>query len=174
MVAGGSAVSISVGSLAFVSAAVVVPQASFYSVPNYSPVRARNINQTTIINNYRADPVVSNAVIPNYSQSTNRYNFSNAPVTQMPHSQVIGRIQQNNQVATQATPALSANSLKSTFSTTKQVQPAQQTTVAPPKLTSKIVPANQVNAPASQVKFQPVEVKKNTKPATASPAVSVH
>src|SRR5712692_10573630 len=61
-------VSISIGSLTFAQAAVVVPQTAFYSVPTYTAVPVTNINRTTIVNNFRPAPVVNNTVINNYTQ----------------------------------------------------------------------------------------------------------
>ena len=72
--------------MAFASAAVVVPQASFYSVTNYSSVRVTNINRTTIVNNFHAAPVVNNTVIRNYNQSTAKYNFVNKAPDMKPHA----------------------------------------------------------------------------------------
>src|SRR3989454_4415108 len=92
-------VSISIGSLAFAHAAVVVPQTAFYSVPTYTSVRVTNINRTTIVNTFRPAPVINQTVIQNYNQVPTKYNFTNAPVTQKPHNDVLTRITQNRQMA---------------------------------------------------------------------------
>src|SRR5262249_31361398 len=152
------AISISIGGLAFARAAVVVPQTAFYSVPTYSSVRVTNINQTTIINNFRSAPVVNNTVINNYTQVTNKYNFTNVTVTQKPHSEVVTRIANNQQLATQQA-AINAASLKRTLATTQLATPVQQAAVPPPTAINKIVPANQVHTPANQMQFNPVEIK---------------
>ena len=47
-------VGLTIGSLAYLNHAVVVPQRDFYGVNNYRSVRVANINRTTIINNYHA------------------------------------------------------------------------------------------------------------------------
>ncbi len=168
---GAPAVAINIGGLAFASAAVIVPQTSFYSVTRYNSVRVTNINHTTIINNYRPAPVINNTVINNYNTINNRHNFTNVAVNQKPHREVVGRIQRNQQIATKQAPTVNAAVLKQNLATTKRVEAVKPVTVAPPKVTSKIVPADKVNAPKDKVKFQPVEVKKSTKPVTASPAV---
>src|SRR5262249_16464338 len=162
--------SISSGSLAFAQAAVVVPQTAFYSVPTYTTVRVRNINHTTIINNFQPAPVVNNTVIHNYTQVTNKYNFTNVTVTQKPHSEVVTRIAHNQQVAAQQGATVNAASFKQTLATTQPAAPVMQATVPPPTATNKIVPANQVHVPANQMQFNPVEIKPHPKPATASPA----
>jgi len=165
------AVSISIGSLAFARAAVVVPQTAFYSVPTYTAVRVTHINQTTIINNFQPAPVVNNTVIHNYTQVTNKYNFTNVTVTQKPHSEVVTRITHNQQIAAQQAPTVNAAMFKQTLETTRPAALVKQATVPPPTMTNKIVPANQVYVPANQVQFHPIEVKTHPKPATASPAV---
>ncbi|MFZ2447253.1 MAG: DUF6600 domain-containing protein, partial [Syntrophobacteraceae bacterium] len=168
----GPAVSVNIGSLAFVSAAVVVPQASFYGVANYSSVRVTNINRTTIINHYHGAPVVNNTVIKNYNTMPHRHNFSNVNVVSKPHMEVKERIEKNRKLAVQQGPKVTAATLRQEGKTAKTVTAsppsAQKAKLAPPKVTNKIVPANQVNAPKNQVQFKPSELKTTTKPAPTS------
>ncbi len=164
-------VSINLGSLAFAQAAVVVPQRAFYAAPTYTSVRVTNINQTTIVNTFRPAPVINQTVINNYNQVTDKYNFTNVPVTQKPHNEVVTRITHNQQLATQQAPVVTAATLKQRLTTLRPAEPLKQAVVPPPTVTNRIVPANQVNAPRNQVQFQPVEVKPQPKPAMASPAV---
>ena len=91
-----------VGSYAYASQAVVVNQSNFYSVNNYKTVQVTNINKTTIINNYRAAPVINNTVIKNYNTNNQRFNLTNAQVREKPHNSVLTRIQQNNKIIPQA------------------------------------------------------------------------
>ena len=91
-------ISINVGNYAYANHAVVVPQNDFYRVNNYRDVRVTNINRTTIINNYRAAPVVNNTVINNYTTNKQRYNYTNVTVEEKPHNTVINRIQQNETI----------------------------------------------------------------------------
>src|SRR5215471_12103721 len=171
VVASVPTVSINIGSLAFAQAAVVVPQRAFYSVPTYASVRVTNMNRTTIVNNFRPAPVINQTVINNYNQVTNKYNFTNVNVTQKPHNEVLARINQNRQIATQQAPTVTATALKQSLETMRPAEPVKQAVVSPPTVTNRIVPSQQVNAPRNQVQFQPVEVKPHPKPATASPAV---
>ncbi len=165
------AAAIAIGGLAFVSAAVIVPQASVYSVNNYSVVRVTNINRTTIVNNFHAAPVVNNTVIKNYNQTTARYNFINKAPEVKPHASVNERIQMNQRVAATEAKSLSAPALKRTVATAKAAQAAAKAAVPPPsKLTNKLVPSNQVNAPKNQTSFKQADIKQKTKPVTASPA----
>ena len=162
---------IAIGSLAFASAAVVVPQASFYSVTNYSSVRVTNINRTTIVNSFHAAPVVNNTVIRNYNQSTAKYNFVNKAPAMKPHASVAERINQNQRTASAEAKSLSAPALKRATAAAKPAKPMAKAAVPPPaKLTNKLVPPNQVNTPKAQAPFKQVDMKKNTRPATASPA----
>src|SRR2546426_10657043 len=170
VVASVPTVSINIGSLAFAQAAVVVPQTAFYSVPTYTSVRVRNINRTMIVNTFRPAPVINQTVIPHYNQVTDKYNFTNVPVTQKPHNDVLTRITQNRQMATQQAPTVTATTLKQALATMRPAEPVKQAVVPPPTVTNRIVPAQQVNAPRNQVQFQPVEVKPHPKPATATPA----
>src|SRR5262249_62408763 len=105
VVAPATTVGISIGSLAFAQPAVVVPQRALYTAPTYTSVRVTNINQTTIVNNFRPAPVINQTVINNYTQITNKYNFTNVNVTEKPHNKVVTRINLNHQIATQQPPA---------------------------------------------------------------------
>jgi len=171
VVATAPTMSLSLGSLAFAPAAVVVPQTAFYAVPTYTAVRVTHIAQTTIVNNFRPAPVVNNTVLSHYTQSTNKYNFTNVTVTQKPHSEVVTRITHNQQMAVQQASPVNAALFNQTLATSQPATPLHQAAVPPPTVTNKIVPANQVQVPANQVQFHRVEMKTHPKPATASPAV---
>jgi hypothetical protein len=161
-----------IGSLAFASAAVVVPQTSIYSVTSYTSVRVTNINRTAIINNFHSAPVVNNTVIKNYNQTTAKYNFVNKAPDVKPHATALERVTRNQQIATTSAKTLTPAALKQTVTSAKATPPAPKAAVPPPtKLTSKLVPPSQVNAPKGQTTFKPVEMKKDTKPITASPVV---
>jgi len=166
------AVTVAVGGLAFASAAVVVPQGAIYSVNNYSSVRVTNISQTTIVSNFHAAPVLNNTVIKDYNQTTAKYNFVNKAPTVIPHSTVVERISQNQQVASTTAKSLTASALRQAATAGRAAKPVEKAAVPPPtKLTNKLVPPSQVNVPKSQASFNPVEIKKNTKPITASSVV---
>jgi hypothetical protein len=165
------AVTIGIGGLAFASAAVVVPQTSFYSVNNYSSVRVANINKTAIISNFHAAPVVNNTVVKNYNQTTAKYNFVNKAPEVKPHASVTERIDRNQRAAGTEAKSLSAPALRQAATGAKPVKPAEKAAVPPPtKLTNKLVPPNQVNVPKDKAPFKQVDMKKNTKPVAASPA----
>ena len=79
--------------------AVMVHQHNFYGVNNYNNVRITNINRTTIINNYRIEPVVSDRVIHNYTTNRQKYNFTDIGVIKKPHQTVLQRIERNQRIA---------------------------------------------------------------------------
>jgi hypothetical protein len=165
------AATIAIGSLAFASAAIVVPQTSFYSVSNYSSVRVTNINHTTIVNNFHTAPVVNNTVIKNYNQTTAKYNFVNKAPEVKPHAIVAERIAHNDRLAGTEAKSLTPQGLKQATTSTQLTKPLGKAAVPPPtKLTNKLVPLDQVNAPKGQALFKQTEIMKSTKPATASPA----
>jgi hypothetical protein len=162
---------IAIGGLAFASAAVIVPQTSFYSVTSYRSVRVTNIDKTAIMNNFHAAPVVNNTVVKNYNQTTAKYNFVNKAPEVKPHSSVTERISRNQRLAGTEAKSLSAPALRQAATAAKPAKPMQKAVVPPPtKLTNKLVPPNQVNAPKNQALFKQVDIKKNTKPVAASPA----
>lgn len=86
---------------AYARHAVIVPQHNLYTVNNYRPVRVTNINDTTIINNYRAAPVVNNTVVRNYSSTRQRYNFTDLHVKEKPHKSVTEKIEKNQKIIQQ-------------------------------------------------------------------------
>ncbi len=156
-------VGLTIGSLAYLNHAVVVPQHDFYGVNNYSRVRVANINRTTIISNYRAAPVVNDTIFKSYNTDRNRYNFTDVKVADKPHNTVLNRIEHNQGIAKQEGARVNANSLRRNITQTRPSPLPTQTTVVPPKVTHKIVPPGQVNKPASEVKFQPMDLKEKPK-----------
>ena len=77
---------------------------------SYTGVRVANINRTTIVNNYRAAPVINDRVIPNYSAIRNRYiyNMNLAHLAAKPHQAVVDRINRNRMIAPKVRRAISA------------------------------------------------------------------
>ncbi len=179
---------IDLGGLAYLNRAVIVDQSHFYAVNNYTSVRITNISQTTIVNHYRAAPVVSNAVMANYSTMRNRfvYNTNMARIDAKPHQAVVARIDQNRALAARQAGAVSARSIEHGMAGMKQAAPLrgpQAAQVQKPQLSGKIVPESQANRPRSEVKFEERVLKSQTRspravqgrpagmPATGAPAV---
>jgi hypothetical protein len=163
--AGVGAFSIDVGRLAYVNHAVIVNQSNFYGVNNYYNVRIANVNGTSVVRNYRAAPVVNNAVIGNYSTNRNRfvYNMNYANISAKPHQAVLQRIDHNRAMAEQQAHGLSAGSVHQGAAQVRQATPlragqgVQQ--IEKPRLTGKMVPENQINKPGSELQFQQHQLK---------------
>jgi len=157
------------GNYAYARHAVVVPQKNFYSVNNYRTVRVTNINNTTIINNYRAAPVVNNAVINNYSTIKQRHNFANVEVKQKPHSTTVERIN-TNQKSIQQGRRERASALEQQVKSIQEGKVNREAKIQQPKVTNLIVPANEVNRPKSEIRLQQRELKKASRETKGEPA----
>jgi hypothetical protein len=144
-------INIGVRNYAYARHAVVVNQKNFYGVNNYRNVQVTNINNTTIINNYHAAPVVNNTVVNNYTtNAAQRYSYTNVAVAEKPHATVVNRIERNQQLVREArreNPAVAIREAKSI----PQGKVNQQAQVQQPKMTNYMVPASDVNRPKSQV-----------------------
>lgn len=160
---GLAAININIGGFAYLNHAVVVNQNNFYNVNNYNSVRITNINRTTIINNYRAAPVVNNTVINNYNKINQRYNFRNVQVTNKPHQTVLSRIERNEKIAGQER-NVNAKLINQGVSQARPGRPGKEGSVQAPKVTRKIVPSNEVNKPKSEVQFHQKSLKEKTRP----------
>ncbi len=168
-------VTVSIGALAFAGfGAVVVPQARFYGVPSYAPVVVAGMTPGRI-RAFSAAPVINRTVIYNRTiiHERNRYNFSTVHVAAKPHMDVVRRIEHNRQLATRAggiTPA----TLKRGAAGAAVGRPVKGhgpgMGVQPPRVSNKIVPANQVSAPRSSVQFKPTALKPTPKQARTLPA----
>jgi len=157
---------------AYARHAVVVPQRDFYTVNNYKTVRVKNINNTTIINNYQAAPVVNNAVVTNYSTTKQKYNFANVQVKEKPHKTVTERIETNQKIIKEGRrerPAVLQQQVKSI----KEGKVNREAKIQQPKITNYIVPATEINRPKSEMKLQQKEIKKAGREAKDKPGAPV-
>jgi hypothetical protein len=151
-------ININVRNYAYARHAIVVPQNDFYRVNNYRDVRVTNINRTTIINNYRAAPVVNNTVINNYTTNKERHTYTNVTVKEKPHNTVINRIQHNETII-QGGRKDNAAVVQERVKSTKEGRVNREARIEPPKSADYIVPANQVNRPKSEMALQQKEIK---------------
>jgi hypothetical protein len=85
-------VSVNIGNYRYLDEAVIINRDHFYRGTSYTPYLHRNINRTTIVNDYRTTTVINNTVINNYSSNRHRYAYNDVEVTRKPHSSVINRI----------------------------------------------------------------------------------
>jgi hypothetical protein len=159
-------------SYAYARHAVVVPQRDFYTVNNYRNVRVKNINNTTIINNYQASPIVNNKVISDYSTTKQKYNFTNVQVKEKPHRTVTDRIQ-TNQKEIQRGKIEKASVIEQQAKSVQEGKINKEARIQQPKITSLIVPAQEVNRPKSEMKLQQRELRRvarETKDDSGEPA----
>jgi hypothetical protein len=151
-------INVNIGSHAYARQAIVVPRDNFYRVNNYSSVRVPDVKATTIINNYKAVPVINDAVIRNYTTNKQRHNFTNTVAKEKPHNAVINRIEQN-------APAIQRSRKENVVVVREQVRRVKEgkvnreARIEAPQSISHIVPASEVNRPKSEIKFQPRNIK---------------
>ena len=151
-------ININIGSYAYAKQAIVVPRDNFYRVNNYKTVQVTNINTTTIINNYKAAPVINNTVINNYTTNKQRHNFTTVAVQEKPHNTVINRIEKNAPVI-QKSKKENAVVVREQVKKIKEGKVNREARIETPKSTNHIVPANEVNKPKSEIKLQKKEIK---------------
>jgi len=156
-------ININIGSHAYAKQAIVVPRDNFYRVNNYKTVRVTNINTTTIINNYKAAPVVNNTVINNYTTNKERHNFTTATVQEKPHNTVIKRIEKNAPVI-QKSRKENAVVVREQVNKIKEGKVSSEARIETPKSTNHIVPAKEVNKPKSEIILPQREIKTGAKP----------
>lgn len=151
--------------LAYSGYAVVVPRGSLYSVDSYSGVRVANISRTTIVKNYRVEPVISDRVIPNYNAIRNRYIYSInlATLAAKPHEAVVARINRNRMNAVQVRRAISGQAVQQHTARIGRGElisgPQATQRIQKPRLTVRIVPENMVHMPRSEVHFMQRSLK---------------
>jgi len=157
-----SIVNINIRNYAYADRAIVIPRNDFYGVNNYRSVRVSNISPAAITKDYRAAPVVNNAVIPNYTTDKQRYNYTNAAVKEKPHNTVINRIRQNETVI-QKSKKENAAVVQQQVKGIKEGKVNREARITPPKTTNYIVPVNQVNRPKSEMALKQKEIKSTGK-----------
>ena len=145
--------------LAYAGNAVVVPGSSLYSVDSYSAIRVTNINRTTIVRDYRAEPVISDRVIPNYSTNRGRfiYRVNLATLAAKPHEAVVARIDRNRTNAVSVRRAISGQAVQRSTARIGRGEllsgPQAAQRIQKPRITVRLVPENMVHRPGSEVHF---------------------
>ena len=156
-------ININIGSYAYASRAIIVPRDNFYRVNNYRNVRVSNMNSTTIINNYKAAPVVNNTVINNYTTNKQRHNFTNIAVKEKPHNTVINRIEKNKTII-QKGKKENATVVRQQVKGIKAGKVNSEARIEAPQSTNYIVPAKEVSKPKSEIKLKQKKIKTGGKP----------
>lgn len=163
-------VGLTIGNLAYLDHAVVVPQHDFYAVNNYRSIRVTNLNRTTIINSYQASPLVNNSILKGYNTNPNRYNFTDVNVANKPHQSVLTRIEHNQKVAEQEAGQVNADTLRQNVTRVKLASLSTRTGVESPSVTNKIVPTDKVQERISEIRSQPEKIKQQPKQVQAPSA----
>ncbi len=152
--ANSARIGINVRNYAYLSHAVVVNRNNFFRVNNYKSVRLTNISRATIVNNYRAAPVVSNTVFKNYTTNRQRYRYTTRKVSEKPHYSVIDRIQQNRSIIRQGRDEKGAT-VRERVKGIPEGKLNREVRIDRPRVTTTIVPAGEVNRPKAEVRFPP-------------------
>jgi hypothetical protein len=172
---GRASTGIGINRLAYAGHAVVVPRGSLYSVNSYSAIRVANINRTNIVSSYRAAPIINDRVMPNYSSNRNRYifNINLAHLAAKPHQAVVDRINRNISTAPGMRRPISAMAVQRDLARMGRGQLVRDPYVAQRferfRVTSRIVPENQVHRPRSEVHFIQHTLKAQRKPPQRRP-----
>ena len=153
-------ININIQNYAYASRAIVVNERYFHGVNNYGNVRSRDVHTTTIINSYRAAPVINNTVINQYTTNKQRYNYTNQPAHEKPHHTVTNRIEQNEKAVRQGTKE-NAAVVQERVKRVPEGRPSREARVEAPRSANYVVPASEVNRQKSDMKFQQREIKKS-------------
>ncbi len=139
--------------------AYFVRRHDFWGVDNYHRYGVRNINRTTIINNYYGSPVVDRRVIRDIDSRRDRFNFVNREVNFKPHRTVVERIDRNQRLAARQE-RLEAQALLRNTRNVRQGSLDRSVKVERPRVTNRLVSRDNVNKPASEVRFEQRELKR--------------
>ncbi len=154
-----AAAAINLATLSNLDHAVFVGHRDFWGVDNYSRHIVRNINRTTIINNYYASPVVDRKVIRDFDTRRDRFNFVTRDVAFKPHRSVVERIDQNQRLAARQE-RLEARALLRETRNIRQGTLNQEARIERPKVTSRLVSRDSVDRPAGELNLQQRELKR--------------
>ncbi len=150
-------ISIDVRNYAYAGHAVVIPRSDFYGVKDYRNVRVADVNRT-MVNSYRAAPVIDNTVVTDYTTNRQRYQYANVPVKEKPHSAVINRIR-HNETTIRGARKENAAVLEQQVKRIEKGKIGREARIEQPRTTDYIVPANEVNRPKSEMKLRQKEIK---------------
>jgi hypothetical protein len=150
-------ININLRSYAYLNHAVVVNQNNLYRVNNYKNVLVSNIKRDTILNDYRAAPVVNNTVINNYSTIKQRFSYGNMRVEEKPHHTVIQHIQQNQNMIREGRPE-KAFGIQERVKNLPEGKVDREARIEAPAVRNYLVPPGEVNRPRSELKLQKKEI----------------
>ena len=155
-------INLDIGRYAYAGQAIIVPRDNFYRVDDYRDVRVRNITSTTIINTYNAAPVVNNTVINNYLTDSRRHTYTSRTVKAKPHVSVLRRIETNATAVRQGERENSAM-IRKQVRNLQEGRVSRDGRIEAPISTNYIVPASEMNRPASEMKLQQRNIRTGAK-----------
>jgi hypothetical protein len=139
--------------------AVFVGRRDFWGVNNYHTHVVKNINKTTIINNYYGSPVVDRRVIRDFDDRRDRFHYVNRDVKFKPHRSVVERIDRNQRLAVRQE-RIEAQALLRDTRNVRRGDVDRGVKMERPRVTNRLVSADSVDRPASELKFQQRELKR--------------
>ncbi len=151
-------ININIGSYAYINRAVIVNRSNFFRRNSYRDVRVTSINRTTIINNYRAAPVVDNRVIRNYTTIRERYNYTNTTVKEKPHTSAIDRIRHNETII-HGDRKEKAALLQERMKGIPEGRVNREARIEQPRSTNYVVPVNDASRPKAELKLPQREIR---------------
>jgi hypothetical protein len=147
----------------YINRAIIINQKNFYHVNNYQNVRIANINRDSIVNTYRAAPVINNRIIPNYNSISDKYHFTNVGVNQKPHDMVTQRIARNEQRAKQ-NKGISADLIRRDVFARQPGNPLQDARLLPPRISDKLVGGGAITKARTDLELQRRDLKAGARP----------
>lgn len=153
----------------YIHHAVIVHQNNLYRVNNYRRLRVTNINHATLLNDYRAAPMISQTVIKNYNSLRQRYYFVNEEPTRKPHQIVVDRIRKNDLLALEAK-AEKGSLIKQKVASLPQGTPSSKIEIEAPAISDRLVPAGDVAKPKAEIEFPRRELKRRVAAQKVTPS----
>ena len=152
-------INININQYRYLDRAVIINRDNLYSGRRYTPHIEHHIDRRTIINNYKSTTVINNTVINNFNTDKRRFTYNDKVVTRKPHSSVISRIDTNQKRSRDASFRNKRGIEQDLTRISTVAEPVQKTDVRPPRLRNKLVDADKVSKPVSEVSFTQKEIK---------------
>jgi len=139
--------------------AVIIPQDHLYKGTRYTPYLERNVNRTTLVNNFRPATVINNTVIDSFNADKGRFAQTDVKVVRKPHPAALDRID-TNQKMIRTVGRDNRQDIKQDLKRMNAVaQPAPKSDVHAPRLTTRLVDVDKVVGPLNEVPVPQKEIK---------------
>jgi hypothetical protein len=158
---------ININKYTYVKHAVVINKNQLYTARNYRNVRVRNINHTTLAQNYRVAPVLDNRVIKDYKDMSQRSHFTNAHVQQKADRPLTNKIQQRHTASNQPVHS-EARTVRQDIPDARRSRHVETSGVRSPKTRDTLAPSNRVDKRVPNTASRKTEPR--TKPSVGTQA----